>query len=209
MGSGGFVSGYTVPALRATATGTLCVDSGCETLTDAQSYHDHNWGVWRGVTWDWGASRAGQYTFLYGRVLGGDTAGKGASPSPAPVAGQRLLFYLVDSLGFRSVFRPRTILYEDTRIVRVGSTELRVPSRARFEDVRGDDTLRVEITVEDAIATDTRPRAKQRDGERGDPLSSEKSHPYFIQMKGTARISGRLDSAPISGTGTGFFETYR
>src|SRR4029078_4087815 len=26
MGSGGFVSGYTVPGLRATATGTLCVD---------------------------------------------------------------------------------------------------------------------------------------------------------------------------------------
>jgi hypothetical protein len=92
------------------------------------------------------------------------------------------------------------------------SGALRVPSRASFEDARGDDTLRVEITVEDAIATDTRPRRRTRgetETERGDPLGSEKAHPYFIQMKGTARISGRLDGEVLSGTGTGFFETYR
>jgi hypothetical protein len=79
--------------------------------------------------------------------------------------------------------------------------------------VRGDDTLRVEITVEDAIATDTRPRRGAKDGagdgQRGDPVRSQKARPYFIQMKGTARISGRLDGQPLSGTGTGFFETYR
>jgi hypothetical protein len=203
MGSGGFVSGYTVPALRASATGTLCVDNQCEQLIDAQAYHDHNWGVWRGVTWDWGAGRAGQYTFLYGRVYPGDSA---ASIPP-------VLVYLVDSLGFRAVFRPKMISYEDDRTVRVGSSVLRVPSHARFEDARGVDTLRVDITVEDAIATDTRPRrnGKQQNGdtERGDPVRSEKARPYFIQMKGTARISGRLDGHSLSGTGTGFFETYR
>jgi hypothetical protein len=113
------------------------------------------------------------------------------------------------------VFRPKIISYEDGRTVRKASGELRVPSRASFEDVRGSDTLRVDITVEDAIATDTRPRPKAKDakagagGERGDPLGSEKSRPYFIQMKGVARISGRLDGVPLSGTGTGFFETYR
>ena len=203
MGSGGFVSGYTVPALRASATGTLCVDNQCEQLSDAQSYHDHNWGVWRGVSWDWGAARAGQYTFLYGRVYPGDST---ASIPP-------VLVYLVDSLGFRAVFRPKMISYQDDRTLRVGSSVLRVPSRARFEDARGDDTLRVDITVEDAIATDTRPRrdVKERggDAERGDPLKSEKTRPYFIQMKGTVRISGRLDGQPLSGNGTGFFETYR
>jgi hypothetical protein len=199
MGSGGFVSGYTVPALRATATGTLCVDNQCEQLSDAQSYHDHNWGVWRGVTWDWGAARAGQYTFLYGRVYPGDST---ASIPP-------VLVYLVDSLGFRAVFRPKMISYEDDRSLSIGSMQLRVPSRARFEDARGDDTLRVDITVEDAIATDTRPRRNANAGERGDPLGSEKARPYFIQMKGMARISGRLEGQPLSGTGAGFFETYR
>lgn len=199
MASDNFVSGYTVPALRASATGTLCVDGLCERLNDAQAYHDHNWGVWRGVTWDWGAARAGNYTFLYGRVYPADT-----SSSIPPV-----LVYVVDSLGFRAVFRPRLIAYEDKRTVRVGSTVLRVPYRASFEDVRGSDTLRVAIIVEDAIATDTRPRTRPGEGERGDPLGSEKRRPYFVQMKGTATISGRLDGKPLSGTGLGFFETYR
>jgi len=199
MGSDGFLSGYAVPALRASASGTLCVDGRCEELTDAQSYHDHNWGVWRGVTWDWGASRAGEYTFLYGRVYPPD------STSSAPP----VLVYLIDSLGFRAVFRPKLISYEDNRTVRSGATTLQVPSRATFQDARGDDTLRVDISIEDAIATDTRPRRVGREGERGDPLGSEKARPYFIQMKGTARISGRLEGKPLSGTGTGFFETYR
>jgi hypothetical protein len=199
IGSDGFVSGYTVPALRASASGTLCIDGSCEQLTDAPAYHDHNWGVWRGVTWDWGASRAGQFTFLYGRVYPPDSL---ASVPP-------VLVYLIDSLGFRAVFRPKLISYEDGRTVRSGSTTLRVPSRATFLDARGNDTLRVDLTVEDAIATDTRPRRVARDGDRPDPLSSEKAHPYFIQMKGTARISGRLDGAPLTATGTGFFETYR
>jgi hypothetical protein len=198
MGSGGFVSGYTVPALRASASGTLCVERRCEKLTDAQSYHDHNWGVWRGVTWDWGASRAGQYTFLYGRVFPPDS---GASAPP-------LLVYLIDSLGFRAVFRPKLISYDDSRTIRSGATILRVPSRARFSDIRGDDTLTVDIAIEDAIATDTRPR-NAKEGERGDPLGTEKARPYFIQMKGTARISGRIEAQPLVGTGTGFFETYR
>jgi hypothetical protein len=199
MGSGGFVSGYTVPALRASASGTLCVDGNCEQLTDAQSYHDHNWGVWRGVTWDWGASRAGPYTFLYGRVYPPDSA---ASVPP-------VLVYLIDSLGFRAVFRPKLISYDDNRTLQAGGRALRVPSRARFSDVRGDDTLSVDISVEDAIATDTRPRPATSVDERGDPLGSEKAHPFFIQMKGTAGISGRIEGVPISGTGTGFFETYR
>jgi len=198
MGTGGFVTGYTVPALRASASGTLCVDSQCEKLTDAQSYHDHNWGVWRGVTWDWGASRAGQYAFLYGRVLAPDS-----SASAQPV-----LVYLIDSLGFRAVFRPKLISYEDTRTIRSGATVLHVPSRARLFDIRGDDTLSVDISIEDAIATDTRPQGA-KEGERGDPLGTEKARPYFIQMKGTARISGRIEGQPLAGTGAGFFETYR
>lgn len=194
MSSGGFVSGYVVPALRATATGTLCVDNVCEQLNDAQSYHDHNWGVWRNVTWEWGASRAGQYTFLYGRVY----------PPDSTLSVPPVLFYLTDSLGFRAVFRPSTITYEDNREVQVGAAKVRVPSRAVLTDARGADTLRVELNIEDAIGTDTRPAS-----ERGNPVAGTRPYPYFIQMKGTATLSGRVDGAPIRGSGTGFFETYR
>jgi hypothetical protein len=79
----------------------------------------------------------------------------------------------------------------------VNGKTIRVPSRASFADVRGADTLRVDLEIEDAIASDTRQK------------SSDLPHPYFIQMKGTARISGRIGGDPLSGSGTGFFETYR
>ena len=196
LGSGTFVSGYAVAGLRADAVGTICVRDACERYDGTQAYHDHNWGVWRGVTWEWGASRAGSFTFLYGRVQQEDST-NGESP---------LFFYLVDSLGFRTMFRPARIDYVDDRTIRVGGRALRVPARATFADARGRDTLRVELEIEDAVATDTRtPQA-----ERGDPLAARGlTRPYFIQMKGIARLSGRVGGIPISGEGTGFFETYR
>lgn len=200
MGAGDFVSGYTVPALRARASGTLCVDGTCEQLSDAQAYHDHNWGVWKGVTWEWGAGRAGDYTFLYGRVHSPDTT---ASDPP-------VLVYLIDSLGFRGVFRPQTISYEDRRSVRIAGRTIAVPSRAVLFDQRDGDTLTIQIDIEDAIATDMR---VQRDAigmvsanENAPPATLK---PYFIQMKGTARVSGKLEGMRVEGSGTGFFETFR
>ena len=202
MGSGDFVSGYTVPALRATASGTLCVDGACEKLDGAQAYHDHNWGVWKGVSWEWGAGRAGDYTFLYGRVYSPDTA---ASVPP-------VLVYVVDSLGFRGVFRPRSISYEDGRTVNMSGKTVAVPSRAVLFDERDGDTLRIDLSIEDAIATDMRLERRETLGlgaGDADTLVRETGKRYFIQMKGTARVSGRLDGERIEGTGIGFFETFR
>jgi hypothetical protein len=196
LATGAFTSGYTVPGLRANASGRICVDGTCERYQGAQAYHDHNWGVWRGVTWEWGAARAGNYTFLYGRVQPPDSS---ASSTP-------FFFYLVDSLGFRALFRPRAIHYTDGRVITVNGHRVSVPSRALIADVRGDDTLRVTLDIEDAIGTDTRASLV----ERGD-LSAARSlgAPYFIQMKGVARLSGRVGGEPVHGEGRGFFETYR
>jgi hypothetical protein len=196
LSSEGLVSGYVVPALRADATGSICVDGSCDDFQNAQAYHDHNWGVWRGVTWEWGAARAGQYTVLYGRVQSSDST----------IAAQPLFAYVVDSLGFLSLFRPREIRYDDSRELRVGRETLHVPARATMIDVRGDDTLRIELAIEDATATDTR-----RPGvERGDALASRQiARPYFVQMKGLMRIAGRVAGRALSGEGAGFFETYR
>jgi hypothetical protein len=35
------------------------------------------------------------------------------------------------------------------------------------------------------------------------------ARPYFVQMKGTATIAGRIRGTPLAGSGAGFFETYR
>ena len=196
LGAGDFVSGYVVAGLRASATGRICVGARCEAYDAAQGYHDHNWGTWRGVTWDWGAARAGSWTLLYGRVQASDSL----------VADAPVFLYLVDSLGFRAVFRPRQVEYEDGRRLRVGGTTLAVPSRAVMRDVRGPDTLVVELVVEDAAATDTRAGLAER-GEVG--LARAIARPWFVQLKGIARLSGRLDGRAVRGEGTGFFETYR
>ena len=68
------------------------------------------------------------------------------------------------------------------------------------------DTLRVELEVEDAAATDTRLGFV----ERGEAEAARRlARPYFVQMKGRLRVSGRAGGAPIAGTGAWFFETYR
>ena len=169
LGGGDFVSGYAVAALRAEATGSICVAGSCERYDAAQAYHDHNWGVWRGVTWEWGAARAGSFTFLYGRVQPPDSV-SGDSP---------LFFYLVDSLGFRALFRPKAIDYVDGRTIRVSGRDLRVPSRAVLSDVRGTDTLRVELEIEDAAGTDTRKPLV----ERGETMAARAlARPLCVQM---------------------------
>jgi hypothetical protein len=193
---GDVVSGYVVPALRADATGSICVSGTCVNYARAQSYHDHNWGVWRGVTWEWGAARAGSYTILYGRV----------QPSDSVAASQPLFAYVVDSLGFLAIFRPREIQYEDSRIVKVPGGEIRVPGHATMVATRGDDTLSIALDVEDATATDTRRPGALRGDETG---AHAAAHPYFIQMKGRAVLGGRVGGKVLSGAGRGFFETYR
>jgi hypothetical protein len=199
LSSGDVVSGYVVPALRADADGTICIGGGrsslgCEQLHAVQAYHDHNWGVWRGVSWEWGAARAGQFAILYGRV----------EPPDSIAASQPLFVYVVDSLGFLRVFRPRAIAYADGP--RDAASGVRVPRTADMFDARGDDTLRVLLTVEDAAVTDTRRPLIQR----GDYMNAERiTKPFFIQMKGVARLEGRVGGRVIRAEGYGFFETYR
>ncbi len=199
LSSDDVVSGYVVPALRADADGSICVGKrgsplGCEQLHSVQAYHDHNWGVWRGVSWEWGAARAGQYAILYGRV----------EPPDSVAATQPLFVYVVDSLGFLRVFRPRTIEYEDSQSTRRGVVH--VPRTAQLFDARGDDTLRVTLSVEDATITDTRRPLI----ERGDYMNAQRiARPFFLQMKGIARLDGRIGGRVISAEGYGFFETYR
>jgi hypothetical protein len=195
LASGEFTSGYAVPGLRASASGRLCLAGKCDVVSGVQAYHDHNWGVWQGVTWEWGAARAGPLTFLYGRVHPPDTL---ASRPP-------LFLYVVDSLGFAGIYRPQRIEYQDARTILVNGRRVPVPARATMADARGRDTVIVELTIEDAIGSDTRLPMD----ERGDPQATASPTPYFIQMKGRARVRGVIAGRRIDAEGAGFFETYR
>lgn len=196
VGDADVPGGYVVPALRADAIGSVCVGTVCQHFDGTQAYHDHNWGVWHGVSWEWGAVRAGPYTILYGRVQPPDSV---ATTAP-------LFVYVVDSLGFVALFRPDQIVTADRRLVRVGDQVVHVPSRMTLADARGADTIRLDVAVEDAIATDTRRPGVER-GAAG--ATRALARPYFIQLKGSARVTGRVGGAPLAAAGTGFFETYR
>jgi hypothetical protein len=216
--SDSLVSGYVVPALRAAASGTICVSGACDRYDHVQAYHDHNWGTWRGVTWDWGAGRAGDLGVLYGRVMESESVGRDVGASETDRGGtadssthrltdlRPLFVYLTDAHGFLAVFRPSRVRYTDGRTILVNGHRVRVPSRGEMDAVRGDDSLHIVLDVQAATGTDTRTPLI----ERGDARAArDLARPYFIQMKGVLRVTGRVHGTPFHGTGAGFFETYR
>jgi hypothetical protein len=67
-GSGGWVSGYTVPVMSGGLSGSVVADGTPIDLTGT-GYHDHNWGFWEGVSWRWGQVQHEGLSLVYGRVI--------------------------------------------------------------------------------------------------------------------------------------------
>jgi hypothetical protein len=68
-GGGGWVSGYVVPVMAGTLDGMLRVDGESIDLSGGAAYHDHNWGFWEGVSWQWGQVQGAGLSFIYGRIF--------------------------------------------------------------------------------------------------------------------------------------------
>jgi hypothetical protein len=68
-GARGWLSGYTAPVLSGTVRGTLTVGGDRIAFENAAGYHDHNWGFWEGVRWQWGQVAQGDLSLIYGRVF--------------------------------------------------------------------------------------------------------------------------------------------
>jgi hypothetical protein len=159
LGGTDLISGYVAPALYATAEGDVCLPGRpCERIEGAQAYHDHNWGIWRDVSWEWGAASDSALSLLYGVVRGE----AGTDPG--------LFVYLVDSRGGGGVFRPPPPRVSAQPKVVFEGRRLRLPTRLGFEDARRG--LRVRIDAPIRNITDT-----GRDRQR-----------YFIQMRGVATV---------------------
>ena len=176
---GDFPSGYAVPVLRGAASARICVDGRCDEWSGARAYHDHNWGVWRDVTWDWGQFQLDDWSIVYGGIAR-DTAAGG----PASRPGSRFLFALDDE-GLAAVLPVLEIAYRS-----VGGR----PREMTLVAGRGDDRLRLEAT-----ATHVRSTA-------GDPRGRSVS--TFYQLRGPARFEARLAGRTLRAEGDGFFETW-
>ena len=69
-GARGWRTGYVVPVM----SGALrwIADRGRRpgvARSSGTGYHDHNWGFWQGVSWQWGQAQQGDLSVIYGRVF--------------------------------------------------------------------------------------------------------------------------------------------
>jgi len=177
-------SGYVVPALRASAAGRFCVDDRCRPVGNAAAYHDHNWGVWRGTTWEWGVGHGQRLTLLYGGVVTQDRdTASGASP---------FFLALFDSLGALQVYRFAEVRQSGARPAR-GAPGVLAPIALDLMARRDRDTLRLSIRVLDAQGSRSQAGGFGR---------------WFLQLRGEFRLEGTAAGARISDVGRGFFETY-
>lgn len=185
--SDSFVSGYVVPALRASARGSVCLGGDCLTADETLAYHDHNWGTWGGVIWDWGVAHAGPLDILYGGV-------HGPGADEARRRGIRFLGYVVDSLGVLAVLEPREMIYSEHRPLLFEGDTVSVPSRLEWTAAQGGDSVNAAVSL-DRIALSRLTLGADR-------------NVFFAQMQGTLRISGAIAGRPVDERGPGFFETY-
>ncbi|UCF18441.1 MAG: hypothetical protein JSU87_10875 [Gemmatimonadota bacterium] len=185
--SDSFVSGYVVPALRATAAGQVCQGGRCFPVEETIAYHDHNWGTWGGVAWDWGIAHAGDYDVLYGGV-------HGAAAGEARRRGARLLGYVVDSLGVAAVLEPRELVYSGAQTVVHDGEAVEVPEQLTWTAAKGADSLTAKIELRRIVLSNL-----TLGGDAG---------VYFAQMQGSMNLTGRIGGQDIQAEGPGFFETY-
>jgi len=183
-GEGGFVSGYVVPAAIARGDGTIKAGGRAWTFANAPAYHDHNWGTWNRVHWDWGQVSSADHAFalVYGAVHAGALGSE---------SGRRFVI-LTGRDGFLGVLSPPAIVYEGWH---PGAKAAHVPSTIRFTAANEDDSLAVSFTVEDVAAS--RP-----------PGTSFGAGKVFLQMRGTYEVIGTVGGQAVRFRERGAAETF-
>lgn len=179
-GANGWVSGYVVPVLTGRIRGTLNLGPESLTFDDASGYHDHNWGFWDGVSWQWGQVAHDDLSIVYGRVFPpGDVADAGRIPGFLTVLGRE------GPLGFST-----EVTIDDGAAGTPGV--VKVHARGRAID------LSLTLTIEEQVGT-AMPIAQSPSGT---PLN-------FMQLGGVYRVTGRVGARQIDFTARGAAETFR
>jgi len=180
-GAGGWLSGYTVPVMAGPLAGSITVDGATFDLAGADGYHDHNWGFWDGVRWQWGQVQGDGLSFVYGRVRPPADA---ADPDRIP--------------GFLAALGPDgPVGYASD--VTIEETNDPATNRPRRIVVRGrGDALA--LTLDMAIEQET--STTMREGLFGTGLD-------FLQLRARYAVSGHAGDRTINFTAAGSAETFR
>ena len=179
-GAGGWRTGYVVPVTSGRLDGELVAGNEQVSFAGGAGYHDHNWGFWEGVTWQWGQVQHEDLSFIYGRVF----APPGAA-DPARMPG------FVGALGPDGPIGYTT----DVEITETNDPQGRPAAlgvRARGSGLELD--LRFDVTSAETTRMTQGPIARGMN---------------FLQLQGQYVVQGRVGDRTVDFTAAGAAETFR
>ncbi len=179
-GAGGWVSGYVVPVPSGELTGTMAVGTEQIEFRNATAYHDHNWGFWEGVRWQWGQVQGEGLSFVYGRVY-----------PPADAADATRVPGFLVALGPDGLVGYAT----EVTIEETNATPTSPPTRIVVTGHSETLALTLDIAVDHVATTPMRGRAP--------------GGMNFLQLRGSYRLSGRAGHRQVDFTAPGSAETFR
>ena len=179
-GAQGWRTGYVVPVMSGALEGALEIGGARVSLDGGRGYHDHNWGFWQGVSWQWGQAQQGDLSVIYGRVFPPRDA---ADPDTIP--------------GFVGLLGPDGPLGYSTDVRISEDNDERGQPKTITVRARGS-ALDVDLRFDVASAVTTH----MAQG----PLANGID---FLQMRGQYTVSGRAGSREIKFTASGAAETFR
>jgi hypothetical protein len=183
-GARGWVTGYAVPVLSGRLDGALSLDGDVILLDGGKGYHDHNWGFWEGVSWQWGQVASDALSIVYGRIRPpADAADWTRIPGALVALGPD------GPLGFAT----------DVGIEEIGDPAAGQPREVRVR-ARGDALdLALDLVVADVVRTRMQGAFAEAEGT---PLE-------FLQMRGSWRVAGSVAGRAVELAQPGSAETFR
>jgi hypothetical protein len=179
-GARGWLSGYVVPVMGGELAGAITIGRETIDLTGGAGYHDHNWGFWEGVRWQWGQVKSDALSFVWGRVYPPEDAADSA----------RLPGFLV-ALGPEGPIGYATDVDIDEQDAPT-SAPRRIVVTGRSDSL----ALTLDVAVDHVETT------KMGEGSFGGGMN-------FLQMRGQYRVSGSIGERKIAFSGPGSAETFR
>ena len=202
------ISGYVVPAVRGRADGTIRTARGTLTVSNVPAYHDHNWGTWRDVTWEWGEASTAAGALVYGDIHlprtqavenGGQLATLFLWSAHADVraaAGPETSLR-TERGGLVAVLPIAKIAYTGWRPGPVvAGRRVRTPAEVSISAENGPDRVVVHIRVWDAL------------GSLPPSPPTSAAAPVFLQLRGEAVLRGMIGGVPIVWQGPAASETF-
>ncbi len=180
-GARGWLSGYVVPVLSGRLHGRLRVGDDVIALEGASGYHDHNWGFWEGVRWQWGQVADGDLSIVFGRVFPPESV---ADPDRVP--------------GFAAVLGPNGPIAFSTHVTIVEDDDGGAPRRVAIQMKGPQLDVRLTLAVEETVAS--RMPLLQR---------AEGTSMTFLQLGGVYSVDGRAGDRTLGFTARGAAETFR